>query len=123
MEKFYIYLHKTADTLETFYVGKGKDNRAWSTRGRSKFWSRVKDRHGYIVEIVSTGLSEQEAFLKEKELIKFYGRRDKNQGNLVNPPSIINLQLQYLHVIIIPSNKNNSCSKPFWFTLGGLLFD
>lgn len=84
MEKFYIYLHKTADTLETFYVGKGKDNRAWSTRGRSKFWSRVKDRHGCIVEIVSTGLSEHEAFLKEKELIKFYGRRDKNQGNLVN---------------------------------------
>ena len=84
MEKFYIYLHKTADTLETFYVGKGKDNRAWSTRGRSKFWSRVKDKHGYIVEIVSTGLSEHEAFLKEKELIKFYGRRDKNQGNLVN---------------------------------------
>lgn len=84
MEKFYIYLHKTADTLETFYVGKGKDNRAWSTRGRSKFWSRVKDRHGYVVEIVSTCLSEQDAFLKEKELIKFYGRRDKNQGSLVN---------------------------------------
>jgi hypothetical protein len=84
LEKFYIYLHKTADTLETFYVGKGKDNRAWSIQGRSKFWNRVKDRHGLIVELVSTGLSEQDAFSKEKELIKFYGRRDRGEGSLVN---------------------------------------
>lgn len=84
LEKFYIYLHKTADTLETFYVGKGKDNRAWSIQGRSKFWNRVKERHGLIVELVSTGLSEQDAFSKEKELIKFYGRRDRGEGSLVN---------------------------------------
>lgn len=81
---YYTYIHYNAITNEPFYVGKGKDNRAWKSTSRSKYWSRVVKKYGYIVKIVEENLSEEEAYKKEKELIKLYGRRDLKTGILIN---------------------------------------
>ena len=84
---YYIYLHITNDGV-VFYVGKGTDEgnlifeRSKHT-GRTKFWKNVAKK-GYTVEIVGVFNSEKEAFDKEKELIKHYGRRDLSLGTLVN---------------------------------------
>jgi hypothetical protein len=84
---YYIYLHITNDGI-VFYVGKGTDQgnlifeRSKHTE-RTKFWKNVSKK-GYTVEIVRVFNSEKEAFDKEKELIKHYGRRDLGLGTLVN---------------------------------------
>lgn len=69
MNEFYVYVHRRASDNLPFYVGKGKDKRAWSQSPRSAFWKNVKTKHGLIVEIVFDNLSEEEAFQCEKDTI------------------------------------------------------
>ena len=54
---YYVYLHKTLDG-KVFYVGKGRNKRAWEKSGRSKNWREVSE-NGYSIEIHSENLSER----------------------------------------------------------------
>ena len=81
---YYVYIHKKADTKEVFYVGKGHGDRAYSHSNRNKMWQHVVKKHGFIVEIVMEGIQEWYAFELEKDLITSYGRRNNNDGVLVN---------------------------------------
>lgn len=69
MNNFYIYIHRRASDNLPFYVGKGKNERAWWPHGRSQFWNNVKNKHGLVVEIVFDELSEEDAFQCEKDTI------------------------------------------------------
>jgi len=80
--QFYVYLHRKATNNEIFYVGKGKDYRAWNKQHRSKYWIRIVNKYGLIVELYKTNLTENEAFDLEKELIKNLGK--KNLCNLTD---------------------------------------
>lgn len=70
---FYTYLHKTA-AGEVFYVGKGKDRRAWvhSGRNRSASWHQMVSSRGLQVEILAHWPTEAEAFEHEKFLISCF---------------------------------------------------
>ncbi len=81
---FYTYIHIKETTGEIFYVGKGHGNRFKELRSRSKYWKWTAEKYGVIANIVAHGLSENEAFLLEKKLIKIYGRKNLGTGNLVN---------------------------------------
>lgn len=70
---FYVYVHKRPDG-SIFYVGKGKDRRAWAKKDRNPHWRNVVDKYGtYDVEIVKQSLTEQESFEYEAELVKRIG--------------------------------------------------
>ncbi len=76
MNIFYVYLHRRKTDNKVFYVGKGKNRRAWCTDKRNKYWNNVVDKHGFNVDIAFEGLSEQEAFQIEKDTIlemKYFG--------------------------------------------------
>jgi len=67
---FYVYEHIRNDTNAIFYVGKGKANRASSTRNRNRYWENVVSKsNGFIVRIVAKDLDEELAYLTEKERI------------------------------------------------------
>jgi hypothetical protein len=66
---YYIYIHRKLDTNEIFYVGKGKNNRAYSKKNRNNYWENIA-KNGYLIEILYTNLLESDAYLKEIELIK-----------------------------------------------------
>ena len=68
MNIFYVYKHLTADTKELFYVGKGKNRRAYD-RNHNKLWKNIVDKHGYIIEFIKENLTEGEALQLEKDLI------------------------------------------------------
>jgi hypothetical protein len=85
----YLYRHIRLDKNEPFYIGIGSDeegqyDRAYSKDSRTKYWRRIISKVGYEVEIVLDDLSWEEACEKEKEFIKLYGRKDLNEGTLVN---------------------------------------
>lgn len=65
---FYTYLHTRNDTHAVFYVGKGKDNRAWCKR-RNVHWRNIAEKHGYSVHILEEFDNEQDAFAHERYLI------------------------------------------------------
>ena len=79
----YAYLRsKTSETAEAgtpYYIGKGKKGRAYNYHRRTPV---PKDKSNII--ILKENLSEEDAFAHEKEMIKFYGRKDLGTGILMN---------------------------------------
>ena len=86
----YVYIHTRLDTNEIFYIGissnniNGKYTRAFSKKGRGKFWRDLTKNILYKVDIVFDDLTWEEACSKEIELITKYCRRDLSLGKLVN---------------------------------------
>jgi len=87
----YLYRHVRLDTNEVFYIGIGihrkyghRYSRAYNSYKRSVFWKNVIKNTPFEVEILMDELSKDELFKKEKEFIKLYGRKDLNEGTLVN---------------------------------------
>lgn len=79
-----VYLHKNPKTKEVFYVGIGRECRAYNFKFRNSYWKNYVDSNGVEVDIIYRGLSLDEARKKEVELIKKYGRKDLGEGNLMN---------------------------------------
>jgi hypothetical protein len=83
----YLYKHIRKDTNEVFYVGVGSDekySRAHTTHKRNFFWKKVVEKTDYDVLIVEDNKTWGEVTELEKFWISFYGRRNLNQGSLVN---------------------------------------
>jgi hypothetical protein len=66
---YYTYGHYKADSKELFYIGKGKNNRLTKVWGRSVYWKRIVEKHGFTAEILAKWETEQEALEHEKFLI------------------------------------------------------
>ena len=81
-----LYIHRKKTNNEIFYVGVGNASRPYNfyKEARSAFWLKTKEKYGVIVEVLETGLTKEQAFKKEVQLIKQIGRRDLNKGPLVN---------------------------------------
>ena len=80
-----VYQHRIPNKGDIFYIGIGKDKkRAFTKSNRNEFWHNVVNKYGYEIEILVEDVSWEVACEIEKELIKKYGRRCKNQGTLVN---------------------------------------
>ena len=86
----YVYQHIRLDTNEVFYIGIGSDTdgkfvRANNVRDRkNRYWNNIVNKVGYRVEILIDVINWVDACDEEIRLIKHYGRRDLNEGNLVN---------------------------------------
>jgi site-specific DNA-cytosine methylase len=85
MNNYYIYFHINPLKNEIFYVGKGKDKRAFEKgKRRSEYWNRMVNKYGYIIDIAEENLTEQEAFDREIFYINKIGRKDLGLGSLIN---------------------------------------
>jgi hypothetical protein len=84
---FYVYEHWRLDRDECFYVGKGKGNRAYNMKNRNRHHKAVVAkvmREGYAIEIrmVSTGITEPDAFELEVERIAFWRASGADLANM-----------------------------------------
>jgi hypothetical protein len=75
MKIYYVYKHIIEETGEVFYVGRGKNNRAWEKGGRNEYWKRIVGKYGRIVEIIRENLELQESKNLEIEFIAQYKPR------------------------------------------------
>jgi hypothetical protein len=83
MNNYYVYFHKNPITKEIFYVGLGKDKRAWSSK-RNIFWKNYVKKYGEpIIEIYKNNISIYQAAELEIELIKKYGRRGYDKDGIL----------------------------------------
>ena len=86
----YLYRHIRLDKNEPFYIGIGLYNnnykyyRAYAKSKRNKHWRNIINITDYIVEILFDDLTIEEAYEKEIEFIKLYGRKDIGTGTLCN---------------------------------------
>jgi hypothetical protein len=75
----YVYAYLRDDGTP-YYVGKGTGKRAWSKNHKGIGVPRDKSK----ISILYDNLTEENANLKEKELIEFFGRKDLGTGILYN---------------------------------------
>ena len=73
---FYVYVHTRVSDGSVFYVGKGKGKRAYYIKGRSEHWNNIAKKHGYNVTILLNNLTEEQAFILEKQTIATLGREN-----------------------------------------------
>lgn len=67
---FYVYEHIRNDTNAIFYVGKGKNERAYRTNNRNKYWKNIVNKcNGFTVRFIAKDLDEELAYLAEEERI------------------------------------------------------
>ena len=66
---FYVYAHYRLDTMEPFYIGKGKDGRK-DVLSRNTIHDNISKKHGHAVVILYNNLTEKEAFFYEREVIE-----------------------------------------------------
>ena len=71
---FYVYAHTRATDGSIFYIGKGVKRRAWEKSVRNKYWRNIVAKHEYKITILLNNLTEEEAFILEKQLIATLGR-------------------------------------------------
>ena len=81
---YYIYQHRTADTNEIFYVGKGKDKRFCDKNKRGRYWKFYVEKHGFVPEVIKADMDEELAFLAEMECIDAYKKRGVQLINLTD---------------------------------------
>jgi hypothetical protein len=80
-----VYRHIRLDNRKPFYIGIGiNENRAYSNKGRNKYWQRIVEKSGYEVQILFDDISYDDAKEKEKEFIALYGRYNVCEGLLCN---------------------------------------
>lgn len=86
MEDFYIYAHIRPDTGTIFYIGKGRERRAFSKSKRNKIWMDIvnKNKGYYKIEFLFTNLIQEKAFEIECKLILEKGRLCNGTGLLSN---------------------------------------
>ena len=82
MNIYYVYQYLRED-LTPYYIGKGKDKRAWEPHKRSNGTDLLPNDNSKI-QVVAKTLSENEAHLLETKLIEQYGRKDLGTGILRN---------------------------------------
>jgi hypothetical protein len=66
---FYVYEHIRNDTNAIFYVGKGKNERAYRVNNRNEYWKNIVNKTGYTVRFVVKDVDEELAYLCEEERI------------------------------------------------------
>lgn len=79
---YYVYAY-LRENQTPYYIGKGKNRRAWDKCGHTKRGIQLPPDRSRIV-LLAEGLTNQEAMNLETELIKQYGRKDLGTGILHN---------------------------------------
>ena len=104
-----VYRHIIIDKNEPFYICIGKtEKRPYEAIKRNKFWHNIVSKTSYEVEILMDGLTWEDACKKEIEFISIYGRKDLNNGILVNLTSGGDGGLKRIHSIETRAKMSNS---------------
>lgn len=67
---YYVYEWFIIDTKEIFHVGMGSGNRMFNITSRNDYFKRIINKHKCDVRIYKNNLTQEEAYLLEKERIR-----------------------------------------------------
>jgi len=81
----FLYRHIRHDKNEPFYIGIATHlKRAYEKGQRNSIWKSIVGKTEYTIEIIFDDLTKEQAYEKEKEFIRLYGKICNNTGTLAN---------------------------------------
>jgi predicted GIY-YIG superfamily endonuclease len=81
----FLYRHIRHDKNEPFYIGIATHlKRAYEKGQRNSIWKLIVGKTEYTIEIIFDDLTKEQAYEKEKEFIRLYGKICNNTGTLAN---------------------------------------
>jgi len=80
----YVYIHFKKDTLEPFYIGKGKGYRYKRVDNRNIYWNNIVNKHGFVPDILKQFDSHKEALQYEIKMIQFFKEEGFKLANLTD---------------------------------------
>lgn len=72
--KYYVYEHRRKSDGSVFYVGMGSGKRFKTRDSRNIHWKRIADKHGFVPIVIASGLTLDQAYKLEIDLIKMHGK-------------------------------------------------
>jgi hypothetical protein len=112
---YYVYAWIRPDNNKIFYIGKGHGDRCYSTSSRNNYCLEVLNYFGgikyIIIDIIESGLSENEAYKKEEYYIDYYKKlghplTNRNKGGLGSGD-------WFLYLTVEEQNAHREISKSF----------
>lgn len=76
MNDFYVYVHRRLSDNKIFYVGKGKNKRAFEKSDRNSKWTNIANAHGFKVEFAVAHMEELDALKLEQDMIAWFGKEN-----------------------------------------------
>jgi hypothetical protein len=125
--KHYVYIHFKKDTLEPFYIGKGRGYRRKRKSGRNTYWNNIVRKHGFVSDILEYFETHEEALNYEIEMIEFFRREGFQLANLTsggegiqNPSQTIRQKLKDNNYItkLLPSEIHTYKGKIYATSIG-----
>ena len=90
--KYYVYAWYIKETNEVFYIGKGCGKRYKTRKRENSYFMRIINKYDCDVKILKDGLTEEQAFELEKEMIAYYRTVSKHMTNILDggesPPKL-----------------------------------
>lgn len=93
--EYYIYAHKRIDNGEIFYIGKGSGKRAYIKSNRNEYWKRIANKYGYEILFLKRGLSEEDSYKYEIDLIAKYKKIGQCYANFTNGGDGVNVSVRW----------------------------
>jgi hypothetical protein len=79
MNIYYVYFYLRSD-FTPYYIGKGKEKRAWEKHHKGILTPKNKSK----IILIEQNLTELQAFILERYYIRWFGRKDNKTGILRN---------------------------------------
>lgn len=76
MNDYYVYVHRRLSDNKIFYVGKGKNKRAFEKSDRNPKWNNIANVHGFKVEFAVSHMEELDALKLEQDMIAWFGKEN-----------------------------------------------
>ena len=68
-----VYAHCRGDNGKLFYIGSGRPDRKYNTRGRNEDWQKVNKSVGFTVKLLVSNITAEEAMVLEFDFINQIG--------------------------------------------------
>jgi hypothetical protein len=114
LQKNEVYTHCRGDTGKVFYIGSGRPDRKYNTKGRNEDWNKINESVGFTVRVLVSDISAEKAMALEFDFINQVGlsnlvNRTNCNGSIAGGHKYNNRPVVYIGTGEVFNNLRHAC--------------